>query len=128
MPSSPQAAKRTTPTLYYDIGAGEVTGSWCDLTSPPGLCTEPLGAELPAGQGRSFAWPPAGGSGPFGQRVITGVGQGAILSLDGNAFTRLVLGGGSAGASQGAALSAPEEGWLGAEPPLRLTHTPGPPT
>jgi hypothetical protein len=111
-------------TLYYDIGAGEVTGSWCDLTSPPGLCTEPLGAELPAGQGRSFAWPPGGGSGPFGQRVITGVGQGAILSLEGDAFTRLVLGGGSAGASEGAALSAPEEGWLGAEPPLRLTHTP----
>ncbi|HEY4779816.1 MAG TPA: hypothetical protein VIH47_09515, partial [Solirubrobacterales bacterium] len=113
-------------TIYYDIGAGEVTGSWCDLTSPAGLCTQPLGAELPSGQGRSFAWPPSSGSGPFGQRVITGVGQGAILSLEGSAFARIALGGGSAGAGQGAALSAPDEGWLGAEPPLRLTHSPEP--
>src|ERR1700733_11672877 len=94
-------------TIYYDIGAGEVTGSWCALTSPAGLCTQPLGAELPSGQGRSFAWPPGGTSGPFGQRVITGVGQGAILSLEGSAFARIALGGGSAGAGPGAPLGAP---------------------
>jgi hypothetical protein len=113
-------------TVYYDVGAGEVTGSWCDLTSPAGLCTHPLGAELPAGQGRSFAWPSGGASEPFGRRAVTGIGQGAMLSLEGSAFARIPLGGGSAGASQGAALSAPDEGWLGAEPPLRLTHNPEP--
>ncbi len=110
-------------TIYYDIEKGEVTGSWCDL-STPGLCTRPLGSELPSGQGRSFAWPPSGASGPFGRRTITGVGQGAILSFEGDAFDRIALSGGEAGSGQGAAMSAPDEGWLGADPPLRLTRNP----
>ena len=99
-------------TVYYDIGTGEITGSWCDLSEPAGLCAHSLGVELPAGDGRSFAWAPGGGSGPFGQRVVTGVGQGAILNLEGSQFARITLSGGSAGASQGAALSAPDSGWL----------------
>lgn len=111
-------------TIYYDIGAGEITGSWCDLSSSPGLCSRPLGSELPAGPGRSFAWPPGSGSDPYGRRVITGVGQGAILSLEGGAFQRIALDGGEAGSSQGAALSSPDDGWLGADPPLHLTLDP----
>jgi hypothetical protein len=108
-------------TAYYDIGAAEVTGAWCDLAAPPDLCTHPLGFELPSGQARSFAW---ASGGAFGQRVVTGVGQGAILSFAASAFQRIPLAGGDAGASLGAALSAPDSGWLGANPPLRLTRNP----
>ncbi len=110
-------------TAYYDIGQGEVAASWCDLQAPAGLCSQPLEAELPA-QGRSFAWPGNGAGEPYGQRVVTGVGQGAILSLAGAAFERIPLAGGNAGGPQGAALSAPDEGWLGADPPVRLTRSP----
>jgi hypothetical protein len=113
-------------TFYYDVAKGEVTGSWCDLGAPAGLCAHELGAELPSGDGRSFAWPPSGGSDPFGSRVVTGVGQGAILSLAGSAFSRITLAGGSAGASLGAALAAPDAGWLGASTPLHLTRNPEP--
>jgi hypothetical protein len=112
-------------TFYYDLGTKEVTGSWCDLDEPAGLCSRELGAELPDAGGRSFAWPPASGS-PFGARVITGVGQGAILSLEGEVFSRLTLAGGAAGAAQGAALTAPDAGWLGASTPLHLTRNPEP--
>lgn len=111
-------------TVYFDISKGELTGSWCDLGSAPGLCLQPLGSELPAGQGRSFAWPADGSSGQFGTRAITGVGQGAILSLEAATFRRLTFVGGDAGSKEGAALSSPEEGWLGASPPLQLTRNP----
>jgi len=113
-------------TLYFEIAKGEVTGSWCDLSSAPALCAFPLGSELPAGRGRSFAWPPSGSSGQFGTRVISGVGQGAILSLEGSIFRRLTFVGGDAGSTLGSALSSPEEGWLGASPPLQLTRNPQP--
>lgn len=116
--------ERFDATIYFEDAAGKVVSSWCDLSNPAGLCTRTLGAELPSGQNRSFAWPPEGGSGPYGRRTITGVGQGAILNLEGTAFTRVSLAGGGAGAERGAALSAPDAGWLGADPPLRLTRTP----
>jgi hypothetical protein len=109
-------------TFFYNAAAREVTGSWCDVTALAGLCTRPLGAELPTGDYRSFAWT---GGGPFGQRVITGVGQGAILTLEGEGFRRQALLGGSAGSEYGAALSAPDAGWLGTkppQPPLQLVH------
>ncbi|HZO07637.1 MAG TPA: hypothetical protein VFB52_14705, partial [Solirubrobacterales bacterium] len=109
-------------TVYFDAGKGEVTGAWCDLGSVA-LCPLPLGGELPSGQGRSFAWP-ADSANPFGTRSVTGVGQGAILTFAGSSFRRLTFVGGTAGASQGAALSAPDEGWLGATPPLQLTRNP----
>jgi hypothetical protein len=111
-------------TFYFDDAAGEVTGSWCADGGPAALCAATLGAELPAGQGRSFAWPASGSGQPFGRRVVTGLKQGAILSLAGERFERITLGGGAAGAAQGAALTAPDEGWLGATPPLRLTRNP----
>jgi hypothetical protein len=110
-------------TFYYDFARGEVTGSWCTVAVPTGLCTHPEEVELPSGEGRSFAWPLSGS--PYGQRVITGVGQGAMLSLNGEAFERIPIGAG-AGAALGAALSSPEEGWLGAATPLRLTRNPAP--
>lgn len=110
-------------TIYYDIGKGQVTGSWCDL-SASGLCTYPLGLKLATGPGRSFAWPSKGAGEPFGTRVLTGVEEGSIVSLVGTEFQRNPLVGGDAGADFGAALSSPEEGWLGADPPVRLTHEP----
>ncbi|HKZ14925.1 MAG TPA: hypothetical protein VJL81_13880, partial [Solirubrobacterales bacterium] len=111
-------------TIYYDTARKEVTGSWCEVESSPGLCTYPLGSDLPAGFGRSFAWPSGGAAEPFGRRVVTGVDQGAILSLTGATFERNPLVGGEAGSYRGAALGGPEEGWLGAAPPVRLTHNP----
>lgn len=111
-------------TAYYDIGEGELTGSWCDVSSAAGLCQHELGAELPSGAGRSFAWAPEGPEDPYGRRLITGLGEGAILSLEGTGFVRLALAGGNAGASEGAALDASLEGWLGANPPVHLTRAP----
>ncbi|HET6999118.1 MAG TPA: hypothetical protein VFI03_11065 [Solirubrobacterales bacterium] len=110
-------------TVYFDLGDGEVIGAWCDLPVPS-LCSFPLESDLSSGQGRSFAWPPGGGSGSFGTRAITGVGEGAILSLEGSGFRRLTFVGGDAGSDEGAALSSAEEGWLGATPPLQLTRNP----
>ncbi len=117
-------------TLYYDLDEsdpqfGEVTASWCDATGEgAAMCSKPLGSELPTGFARSFAWP-ATPTEPFGRRVITGVGQGAILSLAGETFTRIPLAGGEAGTEMGAAFDSPEEGWLGrAIGPLRITRQP----
>jgi photosystem II stability/assembly factor-like uncharacterized protein len=105
-------------TVYFDREAGRLTGSWCDVPEAADLCQFELGGELAAGPGRSFAWPPSEGS-AFGTRAITGIGEGAFLSLEGNAFTRIPVGG-AAGSSGGAALASPESGWLGAQPPLHL--------
>ncbi|HEX6667368.1 MAG TPA: hypothetical protein VF081_12320 [Solirubrobacterales bacterium] len=111
-------------TFYY--AGGQVQQSWCDAPEAgAALCGAPLGSELPASQGRSFAWP-TGGAG-FGQRAITGVGQGAMLILTGSSFERVPLVGGQTGADFGAALSAPDQGWLGNPGgPLRLTRQPAP--
>ncbi|HVW48473.1 MAG TPA: hypothetical protein VHA76_15560 [Solirubrobacterales bacterium] len=111
-------------TIYYDTARKEVTASWCEVEAPTTLCTYRLGSDLPAGFGRSFAWPAAGAAEPFGRRVVTGIDDGAILSLAGTAFERNPLVGGEAGSVRGAALGGPEEGWLGAAPPVRLTHDP----
>ncbi|MGA8745832.1 MAG: hypothetical protein WB507_08205, partial [Solirubrobacterales bacterium] len=113
-------------TLYYDIGEGKVTGSWCDLPEAGELCTYELGSELAAGGGRSFAWSAEGSSEPYGKREITGLGEGAVLELEGTTFTRESLAGGNAGAAEGAALEESGEGWLGATPPVHLTRSPEP--
>ena len=126
-------------TLYYDVGEGdprqgEYTGSWCDPpeTMPEGtgkeLCEFPLGSKLPSGESRSFAWVPADpASEPYGRRAITGVGLGAMLLFENDAFSRIPLGGGG-GTTAGAALTYSEEagigGWLG--PSYRLTREPVP--
>jgi hypothetical protein len=127
-------AQESDATIYYDAGegdarAGEVTGSWCDLpesTPEPArheICQFPLGSDLPSGEGRSFAWPGSGAEGDFGTRAITGIGQGAILIFENGGFSRIPLSG-NGGGSAGAALSAPDQGWLG--PSYRLTREPAP--
>jgi hypothetical protein len=122
-------------TLYYDIAEGdprqgEVTGSWCDpvegLPEEAGkaLCEFPLGSKLPGGEARSFAWAPADPTTePYGRRAITGVGRGEMLIFESGAFSRIPLSGGG-GTNAGAALSAPDEGWLG--PSFHLTREPVP--
>ncbi|HVY77502.1 MAG TPA: hypothetical protein VG898_03250, partial [Solirubrobacterales bacterium] len=121
--------EKVDATIYYNRGVGAVTGAWCDVPADAsetagGLCTFSLGSDLPAGEGRSFAWP---GAGEFGRRTITGVGQGAMLVLEGDEFARVATVGGDTGTNRGAALSAPEEGWLGsAKGPVHLTRNPEP--
>jgi hypothetical protein len=117
---TPQGMASTDATVYYDIAQRQITGSWCDV--PAGLaalCSHPLGSDL--GRGHSFAWPDGE---PYGQRVVTGVGAGALLRLDGSGFTRVPTVGGDAG-EDGAALSAPDAGWLSSSGgPVHLTRTP----
>jgi len=95
-------------TLFYDESAGQVAQAWC---GEPALCDRSLSIQLSAGAGRSFAW--ADGS-PYGTRLITGLDQGAMLRLDGDAFHRVPTAGRGAGADHGAAFAAPDDGWLGA--------------
>ena len=110
-------------TLFYNFEKAEFTGSWCDLQGAAAvMCTGPLGSQLQGGEGRSFAWPGNGAPGEeFGSRAITGVGQGAMLIFEHGAFSRIPLDG-SGGSSAGAALSAPDQGWLG--PSYHLTREP----
>jgi hypothetical protein len=115
-------------TLRYTPGAanpGDQVVSWCD--APPAvavLCSHPLGTDLPAADGRSFAW---SGGGPSGERVITGIGAGAYLTLQGDAFVRVATVGGDAGSSDGAAFESPDEGWLGAPgEAVHVTRAPEP--
>jgi hypothetical protein len=105
-------------TIYYDIGTGAVTGSWCDAAA----CEAPLGAKLSRQVGyRSFAWPGAG----FGTRVITnpldpGGGEdsnrGTYLRFAGS-FARVP--GGGANFHAGGAFSSLDSGWL--EGPVEIS-------
>ncbi|HTT95573.1 MAG TPA: hypothetical protein VMF55_12940 [Solirubrobacterales bacterium] len=97
-------------TLYYDLGSGTVTGTWCDLPGAAGeaFCGRPLGAQL--GNGRSFAW--ADGS-AYGERLIVGLEQGSLLRLSGEAFERVPGGGQATQEGLGAAFDSPADGWLG---------------
>ncbi len=112
-------------TLYYDIAKKTVAASWCSPPAAAGaqaaeLCTQPLESSLPNGPYRSFAWT---GEGQYGERVITGLGNGVSLSLHGATFKRVLGIGGEAGTSAGAAFASPEEGWLGG-PLTHLTTSP----
>jgi hypothetical protein len=99
-------------TIYYDIGAGAVTGSWCDAAA----CSEPLGVKLSRQLGyRSFAWPGAG----YGTRILTnpldpGSGEesnrGTYLRFGAGQFVRRPGGGGNF-RSSGAFFDA-DSGWL----------------
>lgn len=103
-------ASTADATIYYDLGAGAVTGSWCDLQgTAAALCAYPLGSAL--GNGRTFAW--ADGS-TFGRRIILGASQGSLLRLTGSTFERLPGGGRATAFEGGGAFSSPEEGWIGA--------------
>ena len=102
-----------------------MTGSWCDLAAPAGLCQ--LRARLGTARRRrpQLRLAPSG-SGPTAQRAITGIGQGAILSLEGTAFVRIPLAGGGAGCGR-ARRSAPRtRAGSGRRRPLQLTRNPEP--
>jgi hypothetical protein len=99
-------------TIYYDIGAAAVTGSWCDASA----CEAPFGVKLSRQLGyRSFAWPGPG----FGTRVITnpldpGGGEdsnrGTYLRFSEGRFSRMP--GGGANFRPSGAFSSVEDGWL----------------
>ena len=100
-------------TIFYDIGSGAVTRSWCD---GPGVCDEALGVKFSRQIGyRSFAW--AGGA--FGSRIVTNPldvsggeesNRGTYLRLDGSSFARLPGGGGNF--RSGGAFYSDSSGWL----------------
>ena len=99
-------------TIYYGIGAGAVTGSWCDA-SP---CSAPLGIKFSRQLGyRSFAWPGGG----FGTRVVTNpldpgggeeTNRGTYLRFEAGQFVRMPGGGGNFRSS--GAFSSVDSGWL----------------
>jgi hypothetical protein len=118
-------------TLFYDIGAGSVTGAWCDS----GVCDGPLGVKLSRQGGyRSFAWPGSG----FGTRVVTNPldpggaensNRGTYLRFENGEFVRVPGGGGNFRAS--GAFASADSGWLegpveisAKAPPARLVPWP----
>jgi hypothetical protein len=111
---------------------GHVLASWCNV--PEGSpCTYTLPDSLPQGPSRSFAWADPGNSSGYGQRVITGLGEGVSLRLEGSSFVRVLALGADeqsfldVGGTRGAAFSSPREGWLGNERmPVHLTQNPAP--
>ena len=110
------------------VAGGQVQASWCQPPQGAPACSYELPEALPSGSSRSIAW--ADGS-QFGERVITGLGEGVSLSLHGAVFERvLALGAGpnsaeDPGATYGAAFVSPSEGWLGANAmPVHLTREP----
>ena len=99
-------------TIYYDIGAGAVTGSWCDAA----VCSGPLGVKLSRQLGyRSFAW-----SGPgFGTRIVTNPldpggneesNRGTYLRFGEGQFARMP--GGGANFRPSGAFAGVDDGWL----------------
>jgi hypothetical protein len=119
-------------TVYYDIGSGGITASWCDAA---GVCGASLGVRLSRQVGyRSFAWPGSGA----GTRIVTnpldvGGGEesnrGTYLRLNGSVFERLPGAGGNFRA--GGAFYNDSSGWLdgpvevsGKAPPDRLRPWP----
>lgn len=100
-----------------------VARSWCNAAPEKPPCQETLPQEPPLQYGRSIAW---SGSGPYGQRVITGLFEGVTLRLQGGSFAPVLsIGGGEQpetvpGKLYGAAFGSPNEGWLGYQVPVHL--------
>ncbi len=125
-------------TMFFKPAAGgadsgEVLASWCNVSEPAPACTHTLPEEgLPTGPARSFAWANPSSATPYGERVITGLGEGVSLRLEGSEFKpQPALGGSEApedvGGTLGAAFSNPREGWLGnSQLPVHLTLDPAP--
>ncbi len=132
-----QGTRAGSVTVYYDIAAGTVTGSWCDAVKPDGspVCTGQLGSDLSAAGGRgyrSFAW--AGRA--FGERVITdavlpgAASRGTLgtwLRFAGSDFVRQPGAGASASEPTGGAFASLDEGWLaGSDDLVHVTAQPEP--
>lgn len=106
-------------TLFYDGGAGTVSGVWCDA----GLCDGPLGVKLSRQGGyRSFAW----SGGELGTRIVTNPldpggaetsNRGTYLRFAAGAFARLPGGGGNFRPS--AAFANADNGWI--EGPVEIS-------
>lgn len=109
------ASVPTDITVFYEIGSGAVTGSWCDAAAVCGA-GNPLGVRFSRQIGyRSFAWPGSGA----GTRIVTnpldvGSGEesnrGTYLRLSGGGFERLPGAGGNFRA--GGAFFDDSSGWL----------------
>ena len=122
-----------TFTLYFDQGAGRVTGTLVrrgrHIRAAPSAAIRldaRLSTQTAVGY-RSFAW---GGDG-FGTRVITNplepggngeTNRGTYLRFEGTTFERMPGGGGNF--HPGGAFSSVDEGWL--EGPFHVTRTPEP--
>lgn len=107
--------------------SGSMLASWC-ASGTGASCSHTIPGGLPAGSSRSFAWEGESSS-TFGERVITGLAEGASLRLEGEEFKRVLALGASetydVGASHGAAFSSAKEGWLGSSRlPVHLTVAP----
>ncbi len=102
-------------TVFYDIGTGAVTGSWCDVAAVCGAGNT-LGVKFSRQVGyRSFAWPGGGA----GARIVTNPldpnggeesNRGTYLRLSGGAFERLPGAGGNF--RSGGAFYDDSSGWL----------------
>ncbi len=109
-------------TVFYDVGAGALTGSWCDAASVCGAGNT-LGVRFSRQIGyRSFAWPGSGA----GARIVTnpldaGGGEesnrGTYLRLSAGGFERLPGAGGNFRA--GGAFYNDSSGWL--DGPVEVT-------
>lgn len=122
-------------TMYVRPQAGGekavVEHSWCKASpETPVECQASLPQEPSLQYGRSIAWPRSAWprSGPYGERVISGLFEGVTLRLnaEGEFESVLSLGGGQQanaipGRLYGAAFSSPNEGWLGYQLPVRLS-------
>ncbi len=119
-------AQRVTMFLKSEgAGQGALLASWCGASTGP-ACSHTIAGGLPSGPSRSFAWQ---GSSTFGERVITGLEEGAYLRLEGEEFRRVLTLGSSdtydVGGSHGAAFAQATEGWLGSERlPVHMTLSP----
>lgn len=114
-------------TLFYDIGSGAVTGSWCDAP----VCDGALGVRFSRQGGyRSFAWP----GGEFGTRVVTNPldpggndesNRGSYLRFAEGAFTRMPGAGGNFHPS--GAFANADSGWLEGPIEISAKTAPAPP-
>ena len=124
-------------TLYYDIGAHHLTGSWCDAEDSEGgaVCDFALEARFGRLTGyRSFAFAPSASEAaehPYGGRIVTNplepggddsTNLGTYLRLEGTTFKRMP--GAGPDDSPGGAFQSPSEGWL--EGPVQITADPMP--